>query len=113
MGSPELPVPVRRMLPAPACRCPPGRWAAALRRATAGKGVRKPAVIHFNNCFNMSVEVLHTVAPHADFATGYGNYNFFTAGEPYPEVFGSPAGGRARPHASNWRAGSRWKIRAR
>ena len=45
------------------------------------------AVLHFNNCFNMSVEVLHTVAPYAEFATGYCNYNFFSAGEAYPLVF--------------------------
>jgi hypothetical protein len=49
--------------------------------------VPKPAVIHFNNCFNMSVEHLHTVAPHADYATGYSNYNFFTSGTAYPLVF--------------------------
>jgi hypothetical protein len=47
----------------------------------------KAAVIHFNNCFNMSVEVLHTVAPYANFATGYCNYNFFTSGASYPAVF--------------------------
>ncbi len=51
-------------------------------------GVPKLAVIHFNNCFNMSVEVLHTVAPYADYATGYPNYNFFTAGASYLGVFG-------------------------
>lgn len=60
-----------------------GRALAAARE----RGAARPAVIHFNNCFNMSVEVLHTVAPHADFATGYCNYNFFTAGAAYPAVF--------------------------
>jgi hypothetical protein len=30
---------------------------------------------------------LHTVAPYAQFATGYCNYNFFTAGQAYPLVF--------------------------
>jgi hypothetical protein len=50
-------------------------------------GAPKPAVIHLNNCFNMSVELLHTIAPHAHYATGYINYNFFTAGGSYPEVF--------------------------
>lgn len=49
-------------------------------------GVPKLAAIHFNNCFNMSVELLHTIAPYADYATGYPNYNFFTAGAAYPEV---------------------------
>lgn len=51
------------------------------------QGASRPAVIHFNNCFNMSVEVLHTVAPYADWATGYCNYNFFTSGSAYPKVF--------------------------
>ncbi|BCX05208.1 MAG: hypothetical protein KatS3mg053_3146 [Candidatus Roseilinea sp.] len=50
-------------------------------------GAPKPAVIHFNNCFNLSVEVLHTIAPYAGYAVGYPNYNFFTAGAAYPEVF--------------------------
>jgi hypothetical protein len=49
--------------------------------------VPKLAVIHFNNCFNMAVELMHTVAPYAEFATGYPNYNFFTAGETYPALF--------------------------
>jgi hypothetical protein len=49
--------------------------------------VPKPAVIHFNNCFNASVELLHTVAPYADYATGYANYDFFLAGQAYPQVF--------------------------
>ena len=51
------------------------------------KGVPMASVIHFDNCFNMSVEVLHTVAPYADYATGYNNYNFFTSGASYPKVF--------------------------
>ncbi len=50
-------------------------------------GAPKPAVVHLNNCFNMSVELLHTIAPYAHYATGYINYNFFTAGMTYPEVF--------------------------
>lgn len=60
---------------------------AALHRATRKDGVPRPAVIHFNNCFNMSMEVLHTVAPYAEYATGYANYNFFTAGKAYASVF--------------------------
>ena len=90
--SPVLPA-VSPMLPAvspmlPANHMPLSTWALgdALRRAR-GAGVPKVAVLHFNNCFNMSVEVMHTVAPHADFATGYINYNFFTAGDSYPWVF--------------------------
>ncbi len=58
----------------------------ALKLATDA-GVPKLSVIHFNNCFNMSVELLHTVAPCAEVATGYANYNFFTAGESYPHIF--------------------------
>ena len=78
MSSPEL----------PASRLPLSTWAIgeALRLA-AKAGVPGPAVIHFNNCFNASIELLHTVAPYADFATGYANYDFFTAGEAYPRVF--------------------------
>lgn len=62
----------------------------ALHRALADAQARHPnrlAVIHLNNCFNMSVEVLHTIAPFADFATGYMNYNFFSSGQTYAEVF--------------------------
>ena len=59
---------------------------AALKTAIEA-GIPKLAVIHFNNCFNMSVELLHTVAPYAEYATGYINYNFFTAGVSYPAVF--------------------------
>ncbi len=84
-GSPELPVDSPEGLPV---TLPLSTWglAEALRSARRA-GVTRPAVIHFNNCFNMAVEHLHTVAPHAEFATGYGNYNFFTAGAAYPQVF--------------------------
>ncbi len=84
-GSPVLPtgspvLPVNHM--------PLSSWGTgdALRRAQAC-GVPKLALLHFNNCFNMSAELLHTVAPYAEYATGYMNYNFFTAGETYPDVF--------------------------
>lgn len=67
---------------------PMSTWAVAeaLKRARQA-GVPKPAVIHFDNCFNMALEHLHTIAPHAGVATGYANYNFFTAGDIYPPVF--------------------------
>jgi len=86
MGSPLLPMgspllPVNHM---PLSSYGLGK---ALKDALAGSGVPL-GVMHFNNCFNMSVELLHTVAPHAEFATGYMNYNFFTSGESYPAVFG-------------------------
>ncbi|HEX6019422.1 MAG TPA: hypothetical protein VFZ28_15105, partial [Burkholderiaceae bacterium] len=79
-GSPALPVfssvlPVfSSVLPTVKLPLSTSGLAKALRLAQR-QGVPRPAVIHFNNCFNMSVEHLHTVAPHADFATGYGNYN--------------------------------------
>ncbi len=72
----------------PASHMPLSTWGMghALRLAEDA-GVPKLSVIHFNNCFNMSVELLHTVSPYAEFATGYANYNFFTAGESYPQIF--------------------------
>jgi hypothetical protein len=99
---PELPVesPELRSI-----ALPMSTWALghALRSAIKA-GVPRPAVIHFNNCFNMSLEVLHTVAPHADFATGYANYNFFTAGETYPQVFNElrKAGSATREQLARW-----------
>jgi len=91
-GSPLLPA-GSPLLPAgspllPSNHMPLSTWGlgAALKSAMEC-GVPKISVIHFDNCFNMSVEVMHTVAPYADYATGYPNYNFFTAGEPYPDVF--------------------------
>ncbi len=85
MTSPELPMTSPEL---PATRLPMSSWAlgAALRSAIRS-GVPRPAVIHFNNCFNGSFEHLHTVAPYADIATGYANYNFYTAGQAYPAVF--------------------------
>jgi hypothetical protein len=59
---------------------------AALESAIAA-GVPKLSVIHFNNCFNMSAELLHTISRYAEFATGYINYNFFSSGAAYPPVF--------------------------
>ncbi|MCW5661350.1 MAG: hypothetical protein KIT60_26910 [Burkholderiaceae bacterium] len=91
-GSPALPVfssvlPVfSSVLPAVDLPLSTSGLAAGLRLSQR-QGVPKPAVIHFNNCFNMSVEHLHAVAPHADYATGYCNYNFFSSGETYPAVF--------------------------
>ncbi|WP_284618685.1 clostripain-related cysteine peptidase [Aquabacterium humicola] len=107
MGSPLLPMgspllPVNHM--------PLSTWglATALKDALgggAGSG-RKLAAIHFNNCFNMAVEVLHTVAPYADYATGYMNYNFFTGGETYPAVFNKLkiAGNATTQQLSQWLA---------
>ncbi len=84
VGSPILPVgsPILPMNHMPISTWGMGK---ALKDAQAA-GVSKLAVIHFNNCFNMSVELLHTIAPYADVAVGYPNYNFFTAGAAYPPV---------------------------
>jgi hypothetical protein len=96
IDSPMLPIDSPML---PTTRLPLSTWALgeALRSAIKS-GVPKPAVIHFNNCFNASVELLHTVAPYADFATGYANYDFFTAGQAYPKVFANLA---ANPGASS------------
>lgn len=67
----------------------------ALRMAT-GEGEHRLSVIHFNNCFNMSVEVMDTIAPYASFATGYCSYNFFTSGETYASAFRRWIAGRRR-----------------
>lgn len=100
--SPELPVPSPEL---PAVRLPISTWGLGWALAHSIKcGANRPAVIHFNNCFNMSVELLHTVAPYADFATGYGNYNFFTAGAAYPKVFARlrQAGQATREQLAQW-----------
>lgn len=85
MASPELQMASPEL---PAARLPLSTWAyGEALRAAIKAGVPKPAVIHFNNCFNASVELLHTVSPYADYATGYANYDFFLAGQAYPQVF--------------------------
>ncbi len=86
-------------------------YAEALSTAKAA-GIPKLSVIHFNNCFNMSVEVLHTVAPYAEFATGYCNYNFFTAGQAYPAVFErlAAAGSATSEELAKWFAAENHKV---
>ncbi len=85
MGCPTLPMGCPTL---PVNHMPLSTWGIgdALARARAA-GVPALAVIHFNNCFNMAVELLHTVRDGAEYATGYCNYNFFTSGEAYPNVF--------------------------
>ncbi|TXC66661.1 hypothetical protein FSC37_15120 [Piscinibacter aquaticus] len=93
----------------PANHMPMSTWGlGAALRAAADAGVPRISVIHFDNCFNMSVEVLHTVAPYAEYATGYPNYNFFTAGEGYPGVFATLAqqGATARDLAQAFAKGN-------
>lgn len=85
MNSPELPMNSPEL---PLSRLPLSTWAyGEALRAAIKAGVPKPVIIHFNNCFNASFELLHTVAPYADYATGYANYDFFLAGQAYPQVF--------------------------
>lgn len=88
MGEPMLPM-GEPMLPA--SHLPISTWGIgwALREYVARRKSRDSniAVINFNNCFNMSVELLHTVSRYAGFAVGYPNYNFFTAGSSYPKAF--------------------------
>jgi Clostripain family len=91
-GAPTLSMRINTLPPdapgAPGVELPMSTWAlGAALNAAHHNGVPKLRVIHFNNCFNMSAEVLHTVAPYADHATGYPNYNFFTSGQTYPKVF--------------------------
>lgn len=84
MGSPLLPMGSPLL---PVNHYPISSWGLAWALRTAlPVAPRRLGVIHLNNCFNMSVELLHTIAPYADFATGYINYNFFTAGASYPAV---------------------------
>ncbi|HET7526167.1 MAG TPA: hypothetical protein VFK10_09525 [Burkholderiaceae bacterium] len=103
VGYPELPVPSPDL---PHVQLPMSTWAlgSALQRATRARGGRKLAAIHFDNCFNMSLEVLHTVADYANYATSYCNYNFFTAGAAYPKVFGhlSAAGSATHAQLARW-----------
>ncbi len=84
-GSPLLPTGSPLL---PSNHMPLSTWGlGAGLKAALDAGVPKLAVIHFANCFNMSVEVLHTVAACADYAAGYPNYDFFTAGAAYPDAF--------------------------
>jgi hypothetical protein len=112
MGSPMLPMGSPML---PSTRLPMSTWALgeALRSARRA-GVPKPAVIHFNNCFNASVELLHTVAPHAETAAAYANYDFFTAGQAYPKVFAAlkTAGGATALQLAQWFAGTNGALLA-
>jgi hypothetical protein len=84
-GFETLPVDSPEALPV---TLPISTWALAKALADSqAAGVPKPAVVHFNNCFNMALEHLHTIAPYADVATGYANYNYFTGGSTYRAVF--------------------------
>ena len=118
-GSPTLPIP-NPTSPIPNPTSPTSQmvistWGlGAAFRAAEAASVPKLAAIHFNNCFNMSVEVLHTVAPHAEFATGYCNYNFFTAGQAYPAVFErfATAGSATSEQLAKWFAAENHKVLA-
>ncbi len=97
----------------PANHMPLSTWGlGAALKAAQEAGVPKLSVIHFDNCFNMAVEVLHTVAPCAEYATGYPNYNFFTAGEGYPGVFAKLAqqGTASAQELAHWFADANRQI---
>ena len=97
----------------PANHMPLSTWGlGAALKAAQEAGVPKLSVIHFDNCFNMAVEVLHTVAPSAEYATGYPNYNFFTAGEGYPGVFAKLAqqGTASAQELAHWFADANRQI---
>lgn len=120
-GSPLLPA-GSPLLPAgspllPTNHMPMSTWGlGAALKAAVDAGVPRLAVIHFDNCFNMSAEVLHTVAPYAEYATGYPNYNFFTAGEGYPGVFAPLAqqgSGTARDLAQAFAKGNQKILEAK
>jgi len=108
------------ILPMPSPTCPTNHLAlstyalGAALKAAQDAGVPRLACIHFNNCFNMSVEVLHTIAPYAEFATGYENYNFFTAGEAYPGVFAKlqAAGSATAQQLAQWFADGNHEVLA-
>jgi hypothetical protein len=112
MGSPVLPMgspvlPVNHM--------PLSTWGlGAALKAALEAGVPKLSVIHFNNCFNMSIEVMHTIAPYAEYATGYPNYNFFTAGQSYPAVFEKlrQAGSASSQQLAQWFAEGNHEVLA-
>ena len=79
-------------------------------------GVPKLSVVHFCNCFNLSIEILHTLMPYADYAAGYPNYNYFTSGETYPAVFAAFKGGAvvsARDLATGFAKANGDALRAR
>jgi len=90
---------------------PTAEVAAALAAARSA-GVPKVSVVHLNNCFNMSAELLHTIMPYAEYATGYCNYNFFTAGQPYPAVFQrlAAAGSASDEQLAKWFAAENHKV---
>ncbi|MBQ0931063.1 hypothetical protein [Ideonella alba] len=75
----------------------------ALAAGLQGSGSRL-AVLHLANCFNMSVEVLHTVAPYADAASGYCSTNYFSGAASYPAVFRrlAQAGSTAAVTLAGW-----------
>jgi len=110
MNSPELPMNSPEL---PLARLPLSTWAyGEALRAAIKAGVPKPAIIHFNNCFNASFELLHTVAPYADYATAYANYDFFLAGQAYPQVFRNLrlAGSASAEQLAKWFALETGKI---
>lgn len=107
MGSPVLPMgsPVL-----PTSHLPMSTWALGQAIASGLKGQsNRLGVIYLNSCFNLSVEVLHTLSPLAEFAAGYANYNFFTAGEAYARAFAEL---KAQRHSATTRELATWLVEA-
>jgi len=85
-------------------------WGLAQAIASGMKGQsNRLGVIYFNSCFNQSVEVLHTVSPLAEFAAGYANYNFFSAGEAYARAFAEL---KVHRHSASTRQMATWLVEA-
>lgn len=91
-AAPTLPLPYEVLPPGspgfPVSSLPISTWglAEALRSAIQA-GVPRPLIVNFANCFNASVEHLATMGSCAEYATGYANYDYFTAGITYRQVF--------------------------
>ncbi|WP_088284998.1 hypothetical protein [Ideonella sp. A 288] len=106
-GSPLLPTGSPLL---PTSHLPMSTWALGQAIASGMKGQsNRLGVIYFNSCFNLSVEVLHTVSPLAEFAAGYANYNFFTAGEAYARAFAEL---KAHRHSATTRQLATWLVEA-
>ena len=107
MGSPMLPMGSPML---PVTDVPMSTWALGNAiRAGLKDQPNRLGVILFNSCFNMSVEVLHTVAPYAEFAGGFANYNFFSAGEAYPAAFAEL---KANQHTASTQQLATWLVEA-
>ena len=107
MGSPLLPMGSPLL---PISHLPMSTWALGRAVAAGLKGHEgRLGVIYLNSCFNLSVEVMHTLAPLAEVAAGYANYNFFTAGAAYVAAFAEL---KARGHEASPQQLATWLVEA-